>query len=98
MAASLCCDDQRVSMSRPGSESVSVRGGLGHSDERTSCVHSAAGLGWWHHSQMQRRPGQARHHTTPAKVVNKNRWKNAINFYASSESGWLSEMNLVRLK
>ena len=71
---------------------MSVRGGQGCDTERTSCVQSAGLVALTQTEEA--RPGQARHRTTPALVVNKNRWKNAINFNTSTESGagWVAEV------
>ena len=68
---------------------MSVRGGGQACDERTSCVQSAGLVALTQTEEA--RPGQT-HHT--ALVVNKNRWKNAINFNTSTESGagWEAEV------
>ena len=71
-----------------------VRGGLG-CEERTSCVQSGQGLLGWAggttHRSEEASPDIAPHQL---KWSIKTDGKNAINFYTSSELGWLRESNL----
>ena len=81
---------------RSGSESVPVRGGLG-CEERTSCVQSQGRglLGWAGLVAPLTESEEARPDIAPhqLKWSIKTDGKNAINFYTSSDSGWLRESN-----